>query len=82
MDTPENTHKGNHAVTKRLNVNLTEKASRELDDLANSVGATKTELVKHALGLVKILIEEGEGGNRLMVVSKDGKTTKEVILPF
>lgn len=67
---------------RRLNVNLTAGASDELDSLAATVGSTKTDLVKWALGLIRLVIQERARGNRVAILSEDGEVLKEVVLPL
>lgn len=66
---------------KRLNVNLPEDAFDELQALARGSGRTLTEVVRTALGLVKIGIEEAAQGNRLVITSRNGEILREILIP-
>jgi hypothetical protein len=67
--------------SRRLNLILSESARRDLDTIAAKTQRSLTEVVRLGLGLVRLAVDEAESGNRLVVMSKDGKTIKEVILP-
>lgn len=70
------------AVTShRLNVNLPAPVYLELKQLASDSGRNITELIRVALGLIKVVIEETMRGNRLYVGKPDGTIIKEVVLP-
>lgn len=73
--------KGTNSRTRRLNVNLPEAAYEELRELADRNGRTMSDVVKLALGLVKVALEEREKHNRLAVTTSEGKLLKEIILP-
>ena len=66
---------------KRLNINLPTKAFDELQELARSSGRTMTDIVRLALGLVVVAVEETEQGNRLAITSSDGRLLREIVLP-
>ncbi|HEV8240083.1 MAG TPA: ribbon-helix-helix protein, CopG family [Thermoanaerobaculia bacterium] len=66
---------------KRLNINLPAKAFDELQELARSSGRTMTDIVRLALGLVVVGVEETERGNRLAITSSDGRLLREIVLP-
>jgi|SRR5918911_1409989 hypothetical protein len=65
---------------KRLNINLPEKTFKELDRLADESGRTMTELVRLAIGLVQVAIDEERHGRKLAVVEPNGKLLKEIVL--
>lgn len=65
---------------KRLNINLPEKTFNELDRLAKESGRTMTEIVRLALGLVQVAIDEESHGRKLAVVEANGKLLKEIVL--
>ncbi|MEX2302407.1 MAG: hypothetical protein WD733_15805 [Bryobacterales bacterium] len=58
---------------KKLNINLPSDADSDLRDLAQDVQRSKTELVAEALGLLKLIYDETRQGNRLAIISGDGK---------
>jgi len=66
---------------KRLNINLPERTFDELQDLARSSGRTMTDMVRIALALVVLAVEETQRGNRLAVTSKDGHILREIVMP-
>jgi hypothetical protein len=65
---------------KRLNINLPLSVFAELEGLAKTSGRTMTDIVRTALGLVKVAIEAEQGKNRLAVVNSEGKLLKEIVL--
>ena len=65
---------------KRLNINLPLPVFGELDTLARNSGRTMTEIVRTALGLVKVAIEAEQNNNKLAVVTPEGKLLKEIVL--
>jgi hypothetical protein len=66
---------------KRLNLNLSNAVYRELSNLANDRRSSMTEVVRFALGLVKIAFHEAAAGNKLIVTTADGKPLKEIVVP-
>ena len=40
-----------------------------------------TEIVRLALGLIKVAIREAEQGHKLVVVKSNGEVLKELVLP-
>ncbi len=68
-------------VPKKLHINLSPKVDAELKGLARSVGSSKTDLVMEALGLLKLVYDESQQGNKLAIVSSDGKKIlKELVI--
>ena len=66
---------------KRLNLNLSTAAYRELSSLATERRSSMTDVVRFALGLVKIAFQEAAAGNKLIVTTYDGKPLKEIVVP-
>jgi hypothetical protein len=67
--------------TRRLNINLSEALFDELQALARQTRRSMTELIRLAIGLVKIAIQESGRGNKLVVTSPDGTVLKQLVLP-
>lgn len=67
--------------TKRLNVNLPVEVFEELEVLAEESGRTLTEIVRLALGLVNLALNEHKAGNRLAILDAQERVVKEVLLP-
>ena len=65
---------------KRLNINLPFAVYEQLEGLAKTSSRTMTDIVRTALGLVKIAIDAENAGNKLAVVTPDGKPLKEIVL--
>jgi hypothetical protein len=66
---------------KRLNLNLSNVVYRELSSLATERRSSMTDVVRFALGLVKIAFQEAAVGNKLVVTTADGKPLKEIVVP-
>jgi hypothetical protein len=69
------------AETRRLNINLPENVAQDLERLANDSGRTMTDVVRTALGLVKIAQEVKDKDQKLIVADAEGKPLKEIVLP-
>ena len=65
---------------KRLNINLPEKTFNSLEELARESGRSMTEIVRLALGLVQLALNEEGEGRKLAVIEPNGKVIKEVVL--
>ncbi|MDX6484705.1 MAG: hypothetical protein QOE95_2478, partial [Gaiellaceae bacterium] len=65
---------------KRLNINLPLSVYSELEELARTSSRNMTDIVRTALGLVKIAVEAEQSGNKLAIVKSDGKLLKEILL--
>ncbi len=66
---------------KRLNLILSSTVYEELAALSRERRTTMTEIVRLALGLVKIAIHEAKQGNKLVVTTSSGEVLKELVLP-
>jgi hypothetical protein len=66
---------------KRVNFVLSGKAYSDLALMSKRTGRSMTELVRLALGLVKIALEAEQNGHKLIVTTADGTPSKEIVLP-
>lgn len=66
---------------RRLNVALSERAYSELLSASQETRRSMTELVRLALGVVKILLDAQRNGHRLIIATSDGQAVKEIVLP-
>ena len=64
----------------RLSLNLSESGHKEVSALAEESSRSITELVRLALSLLKVILDERKAGHKLMVVTEDGRQ-KEFIIP-
>jgi Arc/MetJ-type ribon-helix-helix transcriptional regulator len=69
------------APTRRLNVNLPASVADELEKLAKDSGRNMTEVVRTALGLVKLAHEVSKSKQKLVIADSNDKPIKEIILP-
>ena len=68
--------------SRRLNLVLAESVYGDLVELAQMRRSTMTEVIRLALGLVKVVLQEAQQGNRIVVVKPDGTVPKELVLPL
>ncbi len=66
-------------MTKRININLSDKAWEELEKLAESKGKNISDTIRDALGLALLADETSTGGGRVLVERK-GQKAREIIL--
>jgi hypothetical protein len=66
---------------KRLNLILSSSVYDDLAALARERRTTMTEIIRLALGLVKVAIHEAKSQNKLVVAKPTGEVIKELILP-
>lgn len=72
-------------MEKRLQIDFSEKAYKELEALRERLDATsKSEVIRDALGLLRWLAEEVVDKNHRILVEKpeEGGTTREVVFHF
>jgi hypothetical protein len=66
---------------RRLNLNLSGDVFDELARLAKKRKTSMTEVVRLALSLVRIAINEAGKGNKVVICDPAGKPLREVVLP-
>lgn len=66
--------------TKRLNVNLPANSYAELKRLAEETNRSMTDVVRTALGLVKIAMEEEKRQHSVAIIDANDKVVKEIVL--
>jgi len=66
---------------KRLSLILSSSVFEDLSALARERRTTMTEIVRLALGLIKVAIREAKAGNKLVVAKENGEVVKELVLP-
>jgi hypothetical protein len=69
------------ADEKRLSLILSSSVFEDLSAMAKKRRTTMTEIVRLALGLVKVAIHEAEQGHKLVVAKSNGEVLKELVLP-
>ena len=67
-------------ASKVLEVNLSNEAYNKLEKLARKSGRSIDTIVRHGLALVKLVLEEQESQNKLVIVSSGGKAIREIDL--
>lgn len=66
---------------RRLAINLSERAYKDLKHAAESTSRTMTDVIRIGIGLYKVAAEVMTENNKLVVVSRDGRPLKEIVLP-
>ena len=66
---------------KRLSLNLSETAHAEVNALAEETDRSITELIRLGLSFIRIVFQEHQQGNRIIVTTSDGKHLKELVIP-
>ena len=65
----------------RLQIDFSEKAYRELNDLQERLDAqSKSEVIRNALGVLRWVVEESTSGHRILVEKPEG--TREIVFHF
>lgn len=67
--------------TKRLSFNLSTGTFEELKRMSNDMGTSMKEVLRLALGLVRIAVDEAKRGNKLVIVGQGGEQLREIVLP-
>jgi hypothetical protein len=49
-----------------------------IEDLARQIGGGKTDVFRHALGLLALAVRAREEGKRLGIIGRDGKIEAEI----
>lgn len=65
----------------RLNVNLSAAVFQELQSMAKESQMSMTEIVRTALGLMRIAVQEAKNGNKLIMTSSNDRPLKEIVIP-
>lgn len=66
---------------RRLNINLPTSIANDLEALSQKTGRSMTEVVRNALGLVKIASDAADNNQKLVITDAKGKPVKEIVLP-
>ena len=70
-----------HAMTAkvRLNLQVSEQLNTDLDEMADSTGSNRTEVIRQALALMKIAHQARREGRHLGLVSDPSKLDTELV---
>jgi hypothetical protein len=66
---------------KRVNFVLSARAYSDLQALSTAMSRSMTELVRLGIGLLKVVLEADQKGQKLAVINGDGEVVKEIVLP-
>jgi hypothetical protein len=67
---------------KRINLVLADSAYSGAMELSRETRRTLSEIVRYGLALVRIAVEEGRNGNKLVVTKPTGEPIKEIMMPL
>jgi predicted transcriptional regulator len=65
--------------TIRLNVNITDELNRRLDLMAEKSGSSKSDLLRKAIVLMDLAVNENSKGNVLAIADKNHHVLREII---
>ena len=65
-------------MSTRMNIQFTEKQKKSLEEMAQELGTSQAGVLKRALSLLKVAINEREHHNHL-AITKDGQVVKEIV---
>lgn len=65
--------------TVRLNLELSKKLNRRLEDLAKKTGGSKSDVLRRAIALMEIAVYAKETGKKLGVVDPDQYLEMEIV---
>jgi len=66
-------------VSKRATVDLSMEAHRVLSDIASMLRVSKADALRRALGLTNFLLQQKNGGWRIILEDVQRKNRKEVV---
>lgn len=66
---------------RRLSLNLADSVYEEVALLAKERRTTMTEIIRLALGVIRVVIREAKHNHKLIIADHDGKALKELVLP-
>lgn len=69
------------AAAARINLKLSHSARADVDRLAEQTHSSITDLVRLALSLLKIAIDEMRKGNKLIITTSEGQPLRELVIP-
>jgi metal-responsive CopG/Arc/MetJ family transcriptional regulator len=65
--------------TVRLNVNITDELNRRLDQMSEKSGSSKSDLLRKAIVLMDLAVNENAKGNVLAVADKSHHVLREIV---
>ncbi len=65
--------------TVRLNVNITDELNRRLDQMSEKSGSSKSDLLRKAIVLMDLAVNENAKGNILAVTDRNHHVLREIV---
>ena len=75
----QESNRGVGTVSKRININLSDKAFEELQELSGRKGKNMSEILRDALALEKWFQDTQDDGDNILVENTDTGTARHVI---
>ncbi len=63
----------------RLSLDVSEQLYKEIEHMAEVTGSTKADILRRALALAKVAVDEKQKGHKLGILDKDRKVLTEII---
>ena len=67
------------SATIRLNVNITDELNRRVDSMSEKSGSSKSDLLRKAIVLMDLAVNESAKGNVLAVADKNHQILREIV---
>jgi predicted transcriptional regulator len=67
------------SATIRLNVNISDELNRRLDSMSEKSGSSKSDLLRKAIVLMDLAVNESAKGNVLAVADKNHHILREIV---
>lgn len=64
----------------RMTISLSDAVEHDLDEITEKRGVTKSEALRNAIVLYKVLLREVANGNKLTVADNKDKVIKEIVM--
>ena len=65
--------------TVRLNLNITDELNQRLDQIAKKSGNSKSDLLRKAIVLMELVVDENAKGNVLSITDKNHHVLREIV---
>lgn len=67
-------------TTRKFTLEMGTRLAEMIDYLAYDESITKGELIRRALALLKVALDETKQGKKLVILDSDGRVEKELVL--
>lgn len=70
---------GNVKEKVRLSLDVSLELNQTLEDLAEKIGGTKSEVLRKAIALMEVMVEAKQQGKRVGIADKDQPLATEIV---